>query len=147
MLVSRSGFSWRAVSLGEAAVVVLFCFGCRLPVSFLPLCVRVYMERCAVGPRPQGLLERPGEDLCLGSRRRVAVGGVGDGETGSVSLYIVGNLNKSDVLLYSIRFCLWQIERLLLQSDLRFLACLATTSTPLTSTLGYPYLRRYNRPL
>jgi hypothetical protein len=74
----------------------------------------------------------------------MAAGGVGDGETGSVSLYIVGNLNKLDVLLYSIRFCLWQIERLLLQSDLRFLACLASTSAPLTSTLGYPYLRRYS---
>jgi hypothetical protein len=98
MLVCRFGFSWRAVSLGEAAVV-LFCFGCRLPVSFLPLCVLVYMERCAVGPRPQGLLERPGEDFCLRSRRRVAVGGVGDGETGSVSLY-KGNLNKLSVLFF-----------------------------------------------
>jgi hypothetical protein len=55
---------WRAVSFGEVAVVFFFffffffffCFGCRLPVSFLPLCVLVYMERCAVGPRPQGLL-------------------------------------------------------------------------------------------
>jgi hypothetical protein len=41
----------------------------------------------------------------------VVVGGVGDDETGSVSLYNVGNLNKLDVLLYSIRFRLWQIER------------------------------------
>jgi hypothetical protein len=31
-----------------------------------------------------------------------------------------------------------------LQSDLRLLACLASTSAPLTSTLGYPYLRRYS---
>jgi hypothetical protein len=75
MLVSRFGFSWRAVSLGEGAVVVLFCFGCRLPVSFLPLCVRVYMERCAVGPRPQGLLERPGKDFFLFYLVWVAVGG------------------------------------------------------------------------
>jgi hypothetical protein len=49
MLVGRFGFSWRAVSFGEAAfvvwravsfgeaAVVLLCFGCRLPVSFLPL--------------------------------------------------------------------------------------------------------------
>jgi hypothetical protein len=113
MLVGRFGFSWRAVSLGEAAVVVwravsfgeaavvvwravsfgeaavvvwravsfgeaavvLLCFGCRLPVSFLPLCVLVYMERCAVGPRPQGLLERPGEDFFLFYLVWGAVGG------------------------------------------------------------------------
>jgi hypothetical protein len=48
--------------------------------------------------------------LFWGCRRRVAIGGVGDGETGSVSLY-KGNLNKLSVLLYSIRFRLWQIER------------------------------------
>jgi hypothetical protein len=30
----------------------------------------------------------------------MAAGGVGDGETGSVSLYNVGNLNKSDVLFF-----------------------------------------------
>jgi hypothetical protein len=35
-----------------------------------------------------------------GCRRPVAVGGVGDGETGSVSLYNVGNLNKLDVLFF-----------------------------------------------
>jgi hypothetical protein len=46
----------------------------------------------------------------LGSRRRVAVGGVGDGETGSISPD-TGGLNKLSVLLYSIRFRLWQIER------------------------------------
>jgi hypothetical protein len=33
----------------------------------------------------------------------VAVGGVGDGETGSVSLYNVGNLNKLDVLFSTPR--------------------------------------------
>jgi hypothetical protein len=37
--------------------------------------------------------------------RQVAVGSVGDGETGRVSLYTVGNLNKLVILLYSIRFC------------------------------------------
>jgi hypothetical protein len=50
------------------------------------------------------------------------------------------------VILYSIRLCPWQIERLLLQSDLRLFACLASTSALLTSTLGYPYLRRYSYP-
>jgi hypothetical protein len=65
MLVSRFGFSWRAVSLGEAAVVVLVV-DYRYPFC-LCVYVCVYMERCAVGPRPQGLLERPGEDLFLGA--------------------------------------------------------------------------------
>jgi hypothetical protein len=37
--------------------------------------------------------------LVLGRRRRVAVGAVGDGETGSVSLYNVDNLKKLDVLI------------------------------------------------
>jgi hypothetical protein len=54
-------------------------------------------------------------------------------------------LSFSRNLLYSIRLCLWQIERLLLQSDLRLFACLASPSALLTSTLGYPYLRRYSR--
>jgi hypothetical protein len=65
---------WRNGSLCRRAALVLVLFlGCRLPVSFLPLCVLVYMERCAVGPRLQGLLERPGEDFWLGGRRRKAV--------------------------------------------------------------------------
>jgi hypothetical protein len=51
MLVDRFLLEGRKLRRGGGC-----CFGCRLPVSFLPLCVLVYMERCAVGPRPQGLL-------------------------------------------------------------------------------------------
>jgi hypothetical protein len=62
---------WRAVSFGEAAVVVLVV-DYRYPFC---LCVCMYMERCAVGPRPQGLLERPGEDFFLFYLIWGAVGG------------------------------------------------------------------------
>jgi hypothetical protein len=40
--------------------------------------------------------------FCIrGCRRRMAAGGVGDGEMGSVRLYNVGNLNKLVVLFFS----------------------------------------------
>jgi hypothetical protein len=44
----------------------------------------------------------------------VVVGGVGDGETGSVSLYNVGNLNKLDVLIILVpRMILCSLAQLL----------------------------------
>jgi hypothetical protein len=49
-------------------VALLWFWFCFLVVDyrypFCP-CVCMYMERCAVGPRPQGLLERPVEDFFL----------------------------------------------------------------------------------
>jgi hypothetical protein len=62
-----------------AVALLLFCFSCFSFVLFFVFFFGFVL-------------------FCLGSRRRVAVGGVGDGETGTVSLYNVGNLNKLDVL-------------------------------------------------
>jgi hypothetical protein len=98
MLVSRFGFSWRAVSLGEAAVVVLVV-DYRYPFC---LCVYLYIWRdVRLGPDHRVYWRGRGWIFFWrqGSRRRVAVGGVGDGETGSISLY-KGNLNKLDVLFF-----------------------------------------------
>jgi hypothetical protein len=89
MLLSRFGFSWRAISLGEAAVVVLVV-DYRYPFF---LCVYMYIWRdVRLGPdhrvywRGRGRIFFMFVLFSLGSRRRVAVGGAGDGETGSKSL-------------------------------------------------------------
>jgi hypothetical protein len=64
---------WSESGVAVLVLVLCLCFVCVciLFVSCCPVLLRVW-----------------------GCRRRVAVGGVGDGETGSVSLYNVGNLNK-----------------------------------------------------
>jgi hypothetical protein len=75
-------FSWRAVSLGEAAVVVLVV-DYRYPCC---LCVYLYIWRdVRLGPDHRVYWRGRGSISFWG-----AVGGVGDGETGSKSLQIVG---------------------------------------------------------
>jgi hypothetical protein len=59
---------WRNGSLCRRAALVLFCSWVEI-TGILSASV-FNMERCAVGPRPQGLLERPGEDFCLGGRQK-----------------------------------------------------------------------------
>jgi hypothetical protein len=54
-------FVWRIGSLcGRRAALVLVLF--RVEITGILSASVFNMERCAVGPRPQGLLERPGED-------------------------------------------------------------------------------------
>jgi hypothetical protein len=75
-------FSWRAVSLGEAAVVVLVV-DYRYPFC---LCLYLYIWiDVRLGPDHRVYWRGRGGFPFRG-RRRVAVGGVGDGETGSISL-------------------------------------------------------------
>jgi hypothetical protein len=80
MLVSRFGFSWRAVSLGEAAVVVVvLVVDYRYPFC---LCVYLYIWRDVwLGPDHRVYWRGRGR-ICFWG----ALGGVGDGETGRISL-------------------------------------------------------------
>jgi hypothetical protein len=74
--VGREGVGRKRTRRGAAAETVVFV-GRQMAVASCVVCFCVVSSRSYLF----ALLL-----LCLGSRRRVAVGGVGDGETGSISL-------------------------------------------------------------
>jgi hypothetical protein len=75
---------WRAVSLGEAEAVVLVV-DYRYPFC---LCVGMYIWGVCGWAQTIGSIGEAGGGFPfgVGCRRRVAVGGVADGETGSINL-------------------------------------------------------------
>jgi hypothetical protein len=76
--LSRVGGGWRRTGARRGAATEAGLFVKRLAVVFRGACFVVLFYSVFLGF----------VSLRLGSRRRVAVGGVGDGETGSTGLYI-----------------------------------------------------------